>query len=78
VDPRQEVRIVREVGDAVVGDTTNDLVHGEDPFNRRVGLGPRAVGREADEVRRLEESPEGVFAVARMLGDAAMVWGWSI
>src|ERR1019366_4421463 len=39
-------------------------------LDRRARLVPRAVGREADEVRRLEESTEGVLAVARVLGDA--------
>ena len=70
VHPREEVRIVREVGDAVVRDAAHGLVHREHPLDRRVRLVPRAVGREADEVRRLEESTEGVLAVARVLGDA--------
>ncbi len=70
VHPREQVGVVGEVGDTVVGDPAHRLVHGEDALDRRVGLGPGPVGREPDEVRRLEETAERVLAVARVLRDA--------
>jgi hypothetical protein len=62
--------VVGVVGLAVIGDAPNALVNGEDPLDVGVGgrLGP--VGGVADEVGRLQQAPERVGLVARVLGHA--------
>jgi hypothetical protein len=56
------MRIIGEIRDAVIGDAANDLVDREYPLDRGVRLGLRAVGGEANEVRRLEEPTKRIFA----------------
>ncbi len=69
VHPGEQVRVVRAVRDAVVGDASNAFVNGEYLLDGVVRAGSGAVGRVTDKVRRLQQAAEGISLIARVLSN---------